>query len=255
MSAQKRKNLAARKTYFIYYTKNTAFQSNEFIVGKPKLGITNEIAPRFTKTLYYYFPLWYTFFMKKIVLASSNKGKIKEISEILGSDYQVLSMAEAGFDKEIEETGKTFEENSFIKARTACDALSLPVLADDSGLEVDFLGGAPGVYSARYSGEPVDNARNRALLLKNMQNANDRKARFVCVMTLCLPNGKTFSTRGSVEGRILKEETGNNGFGYDSLFYSDDLNKSFGEASDEEKNGVSHRGRALKEMIKILKTL
>ncbi len=193
--------------------------------------------------------------MKKLVIASSNKGKLKEISEMLGKEYTVLSMAEAGFTDEIEETGDTFEENSMLKARTACNALSLPVLADDSGLQVDFLGGAPGVYSARYSGEPVDNARNRALLLKNMQNATDRNARFICVMSLCLPDGRSFVTEGKTEGRILEKETGNNGFGYDSLFFSYDLNKSFGEASDEEKNSVSHRGRALQKMAEILKTL
>ncbi len=193
--------------------------------------------------------------MKKIVIASSNKGKIKEIKEILGNDFQVISMAEIGFNEDIEETGTTFKENSLLKARAVCEKLSVPVLADDSGLEVDALHGEPGVYSARYSGEPVDNARNRAFLLEKLKNETNRTAHFTCVMTLYLPDGKYFFAEGKTSGSILEKETGTCGFGYDSLFYSDDLKKSFGEASDEEKNSVSHRARALSKMVEIIKTV
>ena len=184
---------------------------------------------------------------KTMVVASGNAHKLREIAEIF-NDYQVLSQKQAGFDVDVEETGKTFMENALIKARAASQALQQPVVADDSGLCVDALGGAPGVYSARYSGGHGNDKANRELLLKNMQNENNRRAYFVCAMALVFPDGKEVTVEGRTYGNILHEETGEGGFGYDSLFLSDDLNKSFGLATAEEKNGVSHRFRALQAL-------
>lgn len=190
--------------------------------------------------------------MEKIVIATSNEGKLKEIKEMLGGRFAVVSMKEAGFHGEVEETGATFYENALIKAKAVSDALGVPALADDSGLEVKALGFAPGVFSARYAGEPCDNARNRALLIKNMRGMTDRSARFTCCMVFYKPGGEIISAEGFTEGRVLEAEDGENGFGYDSLFFSNDLGKSFGRATDEEKNSVSHRGRALKKLTEKL---
>jgi len=183
--------------------------------------------------------------IKKIVVASGNEGKIAEIRSIF-SDLEIVSMHELGFTDEIEETGKSFKENAKIKAETVAKAFSLPALSDDSGLCVEGLNGAPGIYSARFSGEGP--AENRKLLLKRMEHVYDRRAYFESAVCLCLPNGKTFFGQGRTYGRILYEEIGTNGFGYDSLFYSDDLKKSFGLATEEEKNKVSHRYRALEDL-------
>ncbi len=179
---------------------------------------------------------------KTIVAATGNAHKLKEIRAIL-SGWNIVSQGEAGFHGEVEETGATFAENALIKAWAVCEATGLPALADDSGLCVNVLGGAPGIFSARYSGG--GDAENRKLLLKNLQGIEKREAYFASAVALVFPDGKTFTAEGKTHGRILFEETGQNGFGYDSLFFSDDLNKSFGEAAEEEKNGVSHRGRAL----------
>ena len=187
--------------------------------------------------------------MKNLVVATANNGKLKEIKSMLGDRFKVMSMAEAGYLADVEETGATFYENALLKAKTVSDALGVPVLADDSGLEVDCLGGAPGVFSARYSGEPCDNVRNRALLLKNMRGAGDRSAHFTCCMVLYKPGGEIISAYGRTYGKILLKEQGEKGFGYDCLFYSDDLGKSFGVASEEEKNAVSHRRRALSALF------
>lgn len=181
--------------------------------------------------------------MKKIVLASGNKGKIREIKKML-YPYEVVGYKELGFDFEIEENGETFYDNALIKAKTIAERIGEPVLADDSGLCVDALGGAPGVYSARYAGDGIDE-HNNDLLLKNLENVTDRKAYFICCMVLYYPDGKIVTAEGKTFGEILKERRGTNGFGYDPLFYSYDLNKSLGEASDEEKNSISHRSRAL----------
>lgn len=191
--------------------------------------------------------------MEKLVVASSNAGKIKEIRELLGGRFEIVSMSEAGLNLEIEETGETFKENALIKARAVYAALGENSLADDSGLEVEYLVGAPGVRSARYSGEPVDNVRNRALLLKNMEGAADRSAHFTCAMALILKGGKEIVAEGRTYGKILKSEVGSNGFGYDCVFFSDDLQKSFGQATDEEKNSVSHRARALAALMERMK--
>ena len=183
--------------------------------------------------------------MQKLIVASSNKGKLSEIAEILKGKYEVLPMSEIGFFTDIEETGNTFEENSYIKAKAVFDFCHLPALADDSGLMVDCLGGAPGVYSARYAGEQHSTPKNNALLLKKMDGKLDRKAKFVSVVTLIKEDGSVITARGETFGSILPEPRGTNGFGYDPLFFSDDLGVSFGEASQEEKDKVSHRARAL----------
>lgn len=183
--------------------------------------------------------------LEKIVVASGNAGKIAEIKAIF-TDVEILTMQELGFNEEIEETGKSFRENAKIKAQTVCKALGLPALSDDSGLCVDGLNGAPGIYSARFSGEGP--AENRKLLLKRMEHVYDRRAHFESAVCLYLPNGKTYFGVGKTYGKILYEEIGTNGFGYDCLFFSDDLKKSFGVATDEEKNTVSHRFRALADL-------
>ena len=193
--------------------------------------------------------------MKTIVVASNNRHKIKEIKEIL-TVYNVLTLNDIGFHDEIIEDGKTFEENALIKARTIHNYLKSKnlnhiVLADDSGLCVDALNGAPGVYSARYAKEHSDDQANRDKLLKELEG-KDRTANFVCNIVLYYPNGEYKTFVGKTEGKITKEEIGNKSFGYDCIFYSNELNKTFGEAKDEEKNVVSHRGRALKEMLKKL---
>lgn len=178
----------------------------------------------------------------KVVAATGNRHKLKEFREIF-PDWDIVSEQEAGFSGEVEETGETFLENALLKARAVCRATGQPALADDSGIVVDALGGAPGVHSARYSGG--DDADNRALLLQNMQNAANRDAHFTSAIALVFPDGREVTAEGSTFGTILREERGSSGFGYDCLFYSSDLKKSFGEATDEEKNSVSHRGRAL----------
>ncbi len=178
----------------------------------------------------------------RIVAATGNAHKLQEFRSIL-QGVEILSQSEAGFCGEVEETGATVAENARIKAQAVAQATGLAALADDSGLCVDALGGAPGVYSARYSGG--GDRENRALLLKNLQGERNRAAHFACAVALVLPDGKTIGSTGETYGIILNEERGQNGFGYDCLFLSDDLNKTFAEASEEEKNAVSHRGRAL----------
>lgn len=189
--------------------------------------------------------------MEKLVVASSNKGKLKEIKEMLGGSYEILSVKDVGFFDEIEETGSTFEENSFIKAKAVFDKTHIPSLADDSGLMVDALGGAPGIFSARYSPEGNDKA-NRTKLLKDLCGVKHRQAKFVSVITLIDENGDVFVGRGETNGEITDKEIGENGFGYDSLFFSYDLQKTFGQATEEEKNEVSHRSRALADLTKKL---
>ncbi len=181
---------------------------------------------------------------KTLVVATGNAHKLREIAQIF-PDFEVISQKQAGFCEQVEETGTTFAENALIKARAACSALGLPVLADDSGLCVSALGGAPGVYSARYCGHHGDDKGNRSLLLENMQGKTDRTAYFCCAIAVVFPEGKEWTAEGKTYGRILEAEDGNGGFGYDPIFFSDDLQKSFGVATAEEKNTVSHRYRAL----------
>ena len=180
--------------------------------------------------------------LEKIVVASGNRGKIAEIKAIF-TGVEIVSMQELGFDGVIEETGSTFKENAKIKAKFIAEKFGLPSLSDDSGLCVECLHGAPGIYSARFSGE--GDAGNRKLLLKRMEHTSHRRAYFESAVCLYMPNGKTYFGTGRTFGKILTEEIGTNGFGYDSLFYSNDLKKSFGLATEEEKNSVSHRYRAL----------
>ena len=192
----------------------------------------------------------------RLVVASGNKGKLREIAEIL-KDYDVVSMQAAGFAGDVEETGETFEENALIKARAVCRALDLPALADDSGLCVEALGGAPGVYSARFCGRHGDDKANNALLLEKLRGVPEQRrgAYFESCVAVCFPDGREITASGRTYGSILEEEAGEGGFGYDPLFESAELGKSFGLASAEEKNAVSHRGKALRALAQKLKEL
>lgn len=190
----------------------------------------------------------------KLAIATNNQHKLQEIKAVLGGQFeQLLSLKDLGIDADVEETGSTLEENALIKARAIESLCHIPTLADDTGLMVDALNGAPGVYSARYAGEEHNDANNRALLLKNLKGQENRKAHFATVIAIVFPNGGFITSNGRVEGEILQEERGNEGFGYDSLFYSYELGKTFAQASQEEKNSVSHRGRALRNMVEKLK--
>lgn len=190
---------------------------------------------------------------KTLVLASGNKGKLAEIGEML-PEFSVIGYKDAGLDFEIEETGATFYENALIKAKAVSEALGLPALADDSGLCVNALSGAPGIFSARFAGDGNDE-HNIDKLLKELDGVKDRSAKFVCSLVLYYPDGKIISAEGETNGEILFERAGKNGFGYDPIFYSADLKKSLGEASSKEKNSVSHRSRALKNLKEKLKKI
>ncbi len=181
------------------------------------------------------------------ILASNNQKKLGEMRKILGElGFSVLSQAEAGLSIEVEETGTTFEENSCLKAMGACDLLNMPCIADDSGLCVDALGGEPGVYSARYGGENCHSDKERyELLLKNLGDRTDRSARFVSCITCIFPNGERIVCRGECEGEILFAPRGEGGFGYDPVFQPSGSSKSMAELTAEEKNAISHRGKAL----------
>lgn len=186
----------------------------------------------------------------KLAIATNNAHKLTEIKAILGNSFEeLLSLKELGIDVDVDETGTTLEENALLKARTICKLCGMPTLADDTGLMVDALDGAPGVYSARYAGEAHNDANNRALLLKNLDGVQNRNAHFETVIAICYPNGDFITAKGRVEGYILQSECGSEGFGYDSLFYSNELEKSFAQATAQEKNSVSHRGRALRAML------
>ncbi len=189
--------------------------------------------------------------MKTIVLASNNKHKIKEFKKML-PEYNVLSLNDINYTEEIEETGKTFEENSLLKAKTIHDYLKNDyiVIADDSGLCCEALDGAPGIYSARYAGDHNDQA-NRDKLRKDLKD-KDHTAYFNCTIVVYYPDDTHKVFVGKTYGTIIEEERGDTSFGYDCIFLSKDLNKTFGEATEEEKNSVSHRGRAINEMIKEL---
>ena len=188
----------------------------------------------------------------KLLIASNNKHKIKEIREILkGKFEEILCLSQANIDCDPEETGETFLENALIKANEIAKYTNMAVLADDTGLCVDALGGMPGVHSARYAGNH-DDAENRKKLLTNLQGEINRKAHFETVIALRYPDGKTLVATGIVDGEILLKEDGKNGFGYDSLFYCTELGKSFGVATDEEKNSVSHRARALQNLLMLM---
>ena len=189
----------------------------------------------------------------KIVAATGNKGKIREFQEILGKmDFEVVSMKEIGIDIEVEETGTTFEENALIKARAIAELCDYPVISDDSGLCVDALDGAPGIYSARFAGEDADDADRNRYLVEKLDGETNRKAYYVAAIAYITPDGREITTVGTTDGEILYEEEGTGGFGYDPLFYCTEINKCFGIATPDEKNQVSHRGRALRKLYKIL---
>ena len=195
--------------------------------------------------------------IKKIIAASSNAHKIKEIQAIMGKfGMEVISRDEAGVPAyEIEEDGETFEENSFKKADEIMRATGEITVADDSGLMVDYLGGAPGVFSARFAGEHGGDAKNNEKLLKLLEGlpAEERKARFVSVITLIFPDGETLVARGECPGRIIETPSGENGFGYDPLFVPEGYDKTFAQLDAEEKNMISHRAKALEILEKLLK--
>ena len=191
--------------------------------------------------------------MTDLVVASANKNKLREIQEIL-PDYNIISLSDIGFFEDIVEDGDTFAENALIKASTIAGLLKRPVLADDSGLEVDALGGAPGVYSARYGGPGLKDEERLQLLLDEMKDVPDAKrtARFVCVMALVYPDGTNLTARGTVEGSIIREAQGNGGFGYDPAFLPRGYQDTFGILPAETKNRISHRSMALLKMKKLL---
>jgi len=192
----------------------------------------------------------------KAILASSNKHKLEEIQEILDEfDYELLTLSDVGLgDLDIIEDGETFEENSYIKAKTVLDLKNMVTIADDSGLEVDYLNGAPGVYSARYAGDHVSYSDNNKKLLEALAGVSeeDRTARFVTVITMLFENGEKIVARGEVKGIIGTELKGHGGFGYDPLFYVPEIGKTFAECSSDEKNKLSHRANALVQLKEIL---
>lgn len=193
--------------------------------------------------------------MREFIVATRNKGKYNEIAEILADfPFKVLSMEEEGIFEDIEETGKTFEENAVIKAREIFMRTGKMVMADDSGLEVDYLNGAPGIYSARFAGEgATDEDKNRKLLsLLEGVPFEKRSARFVCAVAVFFPDGDYFTVRGTCDGYIGSEPKGKNGFGYDPLFYFPEYGMTTAEMKPEEKHKISHRGRALKLMVEEL---
>ncbi|MBR2311421.1 MAG: RdgB/HAM1 family non-canonical purine NTP pyrophosphatase [Oscillospiraceae bacterium] len=193
----------------------------------------------------------------KVVLASKNPHKLVEISKITEKfGFELVLQSEIGVDIDVEETGTTFEENSLLKAEAVMKATGLPALADDSGISVDALNGAPGIYSARYGfDESLDDWGRLELLLKNTENVPDgqRQAQFVCVISFVTPEGQVIQARGEIHGELTREPAGENGFGYDPIFYYPPLGKTTAELSPEEKNEVSHRANALKLFYQKLK--
>lgn len=199
--------------------------------------------------------------MRKLVFATNNKSKLKELNAIFAAacadEYQLLSLADIGFEKEIVEDADSFEGNAYKKAKTVCDFGSILAVADDSGLEVDALRGAPGVYSARYAGVGASDDMLISKLLANMADVPDgmRSARFTSVVCAVLPNGICHTERGECAGEILTDKKGDGGFGYDPVFYHAALGKTFAEMSEDEKNKISHRAIALKKLAAWLDTL
>ena len=188
----------------------------------------------------------------KLVLASNNKGKLREIREIMaGSGIEILSQREAGCEFEAEETGTSFDENARIKALAAMRATGLPAAADDSGLEVNAMNGAPGVYSSRFCGER-SYAEACADIIARVEGCPDRGARYCCAVVCCFPDGREIHCFATTEGEIAREQRGNGGFGYDPMFLLPD-GRTMAELTEEEKNAISHRGRAFRELMKKLK--
>lgn len=192
----------------------------------------------------------------RIIVATKNPNKIKEISEVMSPlGFDVISQTDAGIDIDVEETGDTFEKNALLKARAVSLICDDYVLADDSGLCVESLDGRPGVMSARYAGEGASDAHKIIKLLGELENEENRAARFVTSVAFVFPDGTELVTSGEVSGKITKEPMGDNGFGYDPVFYSNELGKTFAQASAGEKNSVSHRSRAIKALYNELKEI
>ena len=197
--------------------------------------------------------------MNKIVFATGNQGKMNEIKEIMQeflekNEITMMSMKEAGISADIVEDGATFEENALIKARTISKNTDAIVLADDSGLEVDYLDKAPGIYSARFLGEDTSYDVKNAYILEKLEGVEEEKrtARFVCAIACVFPDGREMCVRGTIEGHVAHKISGENGFGYDPIFYCEEIGKSFGDAFPEEKNKISHRYRAFAKLKEIL---
>jgi len=194
----------------------------------------------------------------KIAIATKNENKVRELHELMGIDgVEFVSLKSLGFEGEIVENGSTFEENAMIKAKTVCEKYKLPTISDDSGLCVDALNGEPGIYSARYASTDEHNSsdlENTEKLLHGIEKIPEfeRSARFVCAMAFCAPDGTQLTVKGICEGLITRECRGQSGFGYDPVFFCPKLSKTFGEATDEEKNTVSHRANAARQMSREL---
>ena len=192
---------------------------------------------------------------KRIIFGTGNEGKMKEVRMILADmDYEIVSMKEAGVEIEIIEDGKTFEENALIKATAIMKETGELVLADDSGLEIDYFDKAPGVYSARYLGEDTPYEVKNRVILERMEGVAEEKrtARFVCAIAAAFPDGTTKTVRGTIEGIIGYESKGENGFGYDPIFYLPEYGCTSAELAPEEKNKISHRGKALQKMKELI---
>jgi XTP/dITP diphosphohydrolase len=194
--------------------------------------------------------------MEKLIFATGNEGKMKEVRMIMADlGYEILSMKEAGIEADIDENGSTFEENALIKARAISKMAGCLVLADDSGLEVDYMDKAPGIYSARFLGEDTSYAIKNKYIMDKLEGVPDEKrtARFVCAIAAVFPDGAEYTRRGTIEGIIGYEERGENGFGYDPIFYLPDRKMTTAELSPEDKNAISHRGNALRQIKEVIK--
>ena len=192
---------------------------------------------------------------EKFVLATHNPGKLKEMGAILAQfGVEVVSPRDLGLTVDVEETGTTFAENAMLKAKAICAAAKLPAIADDSGLCVDALNGGPGVYSARYGGEGLDDKGHYMLLLNSLRGQSTRTAHFTCAIACAFPNGDTLTAEGRCDGTIAYAPMGEGGFGYDPVFFVPELKKTFGQLTAEEKSAISHRGRALESFIGKLET-
>lgn len=194
--------------------------------------------------------------MKKIIFATTNQNKVREVKMMMeGFDVELYTMKDAGIDVDIVEDGTTFEENAIIKAKTIMEMTGEIALADDSGLEVDYLDGAPGIYSARFLGEDTSYDIKNNYIIDKLKDAKgkDRSARFVCAMAAAFPNGEVETCKGTIEGVIAYEQKGKNGFGYDPIVYVPEYEMTTGEMSPELKNSISHRGKALEQMKEILR--
>lgn len=193
-----------------------------------------------------------------MIFATGNKDKVREVKMMLeesGVDLELVTMKEAGIDVEIIEDGKTFEENAIIKAKTIMEASGEIAIADDSGLEVDYINKEPGVYSARYMGENTSYEEKNNNIIERVKDAvgDERSARFVCVIAVAFPDGEVLTTRGTIEGLISYEQRGTNGFGYDPIVYVPEYDMTTGEMEPQLKNSISHRGKALRAMVELLK--